>query len=71
MSVFPAELDIRGASWGTQKSPDTPINWALLRLARKSYFNSGSRGRPRMRSAMVFRVISDVPPAMVIARFPR
>jgi hypothetical protein len=71
MSVFPAELDIPGASWGTQKSPDTPNDWALLRLARKSYFNSGSRGRPRMRSAMVFRVISDVPPAMVIARFPR
>ena len=36
-----------------------------------AYFNSGSRGRPRMRSAMVFLVISDVPPAMVMARLPR
>jgi hypothetical protein len=35
------------------------------------YFNNGSRGRPRIRSAMVLRVISDVPPAMVIARDPR
>ena len=25
LSVFPAELDIPGASWGTQKSPDTNV----------------------------------------------
>lgn len=38
---------------------------------QRGYFNSGSRGRPSMRSAMVLRVISEVPPAIVMARLPR
>ncbi len=54
------------------KVPNTPGNWGHLRLlAQAAYFSSGSRGRPRMRSAMVLRVISEVPPAIVIARLPK
>ena len=38
---------------------------------RDSHFKSGSRGRPRIRSPIWFRVISEVPPAIVRARTNR
>ena len=43
---------------------------AVAPRSAEPYFSSGSRGRPRIRSAIVLRVISDVPPAIVIARLP-
>ena len=44
---------------------------ATSSACRPAYFSSGSRGNPRIRSAIVLRVISEVPPAIVIARLPR
>src|SRR5229473_143645 len=39
------------------------------KLSVTSYLMSGSRGSPRIRSAIWFRLISDVPPAIDMARF--
>ena len=67
-----------GCSWQNRPRPQcapTPAreeSGETLHLpSEPCYLSNGSRGRPRMRSAMVLRVISDVPPAMVIARLPR
>ena len=55
-----------------QRTPDTPRRNAMLSAGwthlRTGYFNNGSRGRPRMRSPIWLRLISEVPPAIDMPR---
>ena len=47
------------------------LSGAVEQDSRCAHLISGSRGRPKMRSAIVLRMISDVPPAIVRQRANR
>jgi hypothetical protein len=69
-------LGLRGPAYvETSQGHRARLPGSLLRGDEKHraldrYLSNGSRGSPRMRSAIVLREISEVPPAMVIARPP-
>ena len=54
--------------WQAARTRQVQTRLAGAACPEGRYLISGSRGSPRMRSAIWFRVISDVPPAMDMAR---
>ena len=63
-----------GVARADAKSPKITDFWALLRLlallALLPQLISGSRGMPRIRSAIWLRITSEVPPALAMPRAP-